>query len=99
MFVGRFAGFSGLSAMALGMVIGLFNTAVALSDEVPSCAAYALKSQNGGDPGSLEVNNEQVLQWKTSTDNQYHDRGHVQGKIVRVYPDKNGHEHFAIQIG
>jgi hypothetical protein len=82
------------------VALSVFGVATAFAaDQVPDCPAFALKSQNGGDPGSLEVNNDQVIEWKRTTDNQYHDRGHVKGQIVQVYPDKNGHEHFAIQIG
>ena len=70
------------------------------SNTVPNCPAYALKSENGGNPGSISGNNNsQVLEWKSEAQNQFEARGHVQGQIVRVYPDRNGHEHFAIQIG
>lgn len=73
-------------------------------DAVPSCPAFALKQQNGGDPGSLPVNNDQVLRWKRageqdSSNNNYHDRGHVQGTVVQVYPDRNGHNHFSVKVG
>ncbi len=66
---------------------------------VPNCPAYSLKAENGGDPGSLPLNNSEVLKWKSSTANQFHSRGHVQGEIVHVYPDRNGHEHFSIRVG
>jgi hypothetical protein len=69
------------------------------TDAIPNCPAVALKQENSGNPGSLAINNAQVLQWKRTTENQRHERGHVQGNVVRVYPDRNGHEHFAIQIG
>lgn len=95
MFLGRGALYFFIGALALGSVQG----SLALATEVPICPEYALKSQNGGNPGNLGINNDTVLKWKSDSPNQYHDRGHVEGKIVRVYPDKNGHEHFSIQIG
>jgi hypothetical protein len=47
----------------------------------------------------LAINNDQVLQWKTSTPNQFLARGHIQGRIIQVYPDHSGHEHFSVEIG
>ena len=47
----------------------------------------------------LKINNAQVLLWKSSTKNQYHNRGHVTGTLLYTYPDKNGHDHFQVQIG
>jgi hypothetical protein len=47
----------------------------------------------------LPVNNAQVLQWKTSTPNQFLARGHVIGRIEQIYTDQSGHNHFSIQIG
>lgn len=51
------------------------------------------------DGKAIDVNNQQVLKWKTSTKNSYQDRARVEGPIVRLYADKNGHEHFSISIG
>lgn len=47
----------------------------------------------------LNVNNEAVLQWKSSTKNQYHNRGHIKGVLVRDLPDHSGHHHYEVQIG
>ncbi len=47
----------------------------------------------------LSVNNDAVLNWKSTTKNQYHDRGHIQGILTRFYSDKTGHNHFQVQIG
>jgi hypothetical protein len=78
--------------LGLGLIT-LTQLAVATSwaDSAPDCPDF-----NGG---SVAVNNQQVLQWETTTANQYTSRGHVSGNIVELYPDRNGHEHFAIQIG
>ena len=48
---------------------------------------------------SLGVNNNSVLNWKVSTNNQYRNRAHIVGTLLKQYPDKNGHDHFEIQIG
>ena len=47
----------------------------------------------------LQVDNEQVLIWKRSTPNQALFRAHVQGPVIALYPNRNGHNHFKIQIG
>jgi len=60
------------------------------ADPTPVCLSY-------GKP--LEVNNAQVLHWKRTTRNQFRERGNVQGKIVEIYSDKNGHDHFSVLIG
>jgi hypothetical protein len=66
--------------------------------EVPNCPAYDLKSKNGGNPGSLEINNDKIIEWKREGRNQRHERGRAYGVIAQVYPDRNGHEHFSIRI-
>jgi hypothetical protein len=47
----------------------------------------------------LPVNNEQVLQWKSSTANQFHSRAHIHGKLAGSLPDHSGHHHLSVQIG
>ena len=47
----------------------------------------------------LELNNEDVLQWKKSTPNGWHGRGFVQGTLVQNFKDRTGHDHFELQIG
>jgi hypothetical protein len=60
------------------------------ADMAPPCPAYGRE---------LPVNNAQVLHWKRTTDNQFRERAHVSGRIVQVFSDRNGHDHFEIQIG
>jgi hypothetical protein len=48
---------------------------------------------------ALPVNNDQIIQWKTSTQNQFHARARAQGPITRLYSDRTGHKHFQISIG
>lgn len=47
----------------------------------------------------LEINNSEVLNWKSKTQNQYQNRGHIKGVLLYTYPDKNGHDHYQVQIG
>lgn len=46
----------------------------------------------------IPVDNEQVIEWKKSTKNQYQARGHIAGTITKVYKDQSGHDHFQITI-
>jgi hypothetical protein len=84
-----------------GVLVSLFliSQLSVAQDAIPNCPAQRLRQENGGNPGSLPINNDQVLGWKRQAVNQDLHRGHVQGSVVRVYPDRNGHEHFAIQVG
>lgn len=47
----------------------------------------------------LKIDNATVLDWKYKSANQYHDRGHIAGTLLYVYPDQNGHHHYQVQIG
>ena len=47
----------------------------------------------------MQLNNDQVLNWKTSTANGWHGRGFVKGTLTKAYNDKSGHNHFEMQIG
>jgi len=51
---------------------------------------------NSGTP--ISIDNAQVIRWKTTTPNQFLARGHVQGIVRDIYPDHNGHHHFAIDL-
>ncbi|MGZ3650054.1 MAG: hypothetical protein ACXVB9_10925 [Bdellovibrionota bacterium] len=64
-----------------------------------SVSAFAEPAPDCIDRGvNLQVNNEQVIQWKSSTRNQFQARAHVAGPITAVYPDHSGHHHFQIQL-
>jgi hypothetical protein len=47
----------------------------------------------------LPIDNEQVLEWKHSTANQFLARAHVEGTVSHVFNDHSDHEHFLINIG
>jgi hypothetical protein len=64
---------------------------MAASANAPECA--------GDNSRALPVDNAQVLTWKARTPNQFKARAFVRGPIVRVFPDRNDHNHFEIKIG
>lgn len=74
---------------------------------VAALLAFTGSFAQAGDPDTqcqaygrpLAVNNQQVLHWKRTTPNQFKERANVQGRVVRIFPDRNGHDHFEIQIG
>jgi hypothetical protein len=47
----------------------------------------------------LPVNNDQILSWKATTENEFQDRGHIVGTLTKLYRDKTGHRHIQVQIG
>ena len=47
---------------------------------------------------SLAYNNNQVMKWKSSTKDQYLDRGFVSGVISNLLPDHTQHTHFGLNI-
>ncbi|MGE5087406.1 MAG: hypothetical protein ACM3MG_13965 [Bacillota bacterium] len=47
----------------------------------------------------LPVINEQILAWKRQTKNGFKSRGHLEGTLTKIYPDKSGHVHIQVQIG
>lgn len=66
----------------------------------------AISAQAAGLPDCLDnkkmplpVINAQVLNWKKSTKNLFTARAHITGTVIRLYPDRNNHNHFQIQMG
>ena len=37
--------------------------------------------------------------WKSNTQNGWHSRAHVTGTVSQIFPVRNNHDHFEIQIG
>lgn len=73
------------------LLFAIANATVSIAaDQAPECIAYGR---------NIPVNNQQVLHWKRTTSNQFRERARIQGVVVDVFPDKNGHEHFEINIG
>jgi hypothetical protein len=83
-----------MSSLRFGFVLWAIvfvnGGAAVAADVAPSCPAY------GRD---LAINNAQVLHWKRTTPNQFRERANISGKVVQVFPDRTGHDHFVIQIG
>ena len=73
--------------LSLFLVLTVSNLAWA---QVPACDTPS---------GPIGVNNGQVLNWKQTTQNEYRSRGHIQGTLVKIFPDVTGHHHFSVQIG
>ena len=48
---------------------------------------------------SLDVINQQVITWKSSTSNAFLARARIQGTVDQVFPDHSGHRHFSLKIG
>lgn len=76
--------------ITMNLMIGFISTVSFSQSVIPSCLA-------GGQ--ELLVNNTAVIQWKNNTQNQYRNRAHIQGTLVKVFPDQSGHHHYEIQIG
>ena len=79
----------------LGLGFALFTASFSIGNAwafgpVPECL--------GQDHEQLSINNNQVIQWRESTKDQFHSRALVQGVITNVYPEKTGHAHFAINL-
>lgn len=79
----------GLGVLGLGLSLALAQSAFAFNG-VPVCPAY-------GKP--LEINNQQVLHWKRTTQNQFRERGNIKGTITRIFDERKTHAHFEIAIG
>ena len=84
------------SVQSLSLIVCLMaGTAAFAQDRAPDCPAFGWPNH----VQNLPINNPQVLHWERTTANQYQDRGHVSGPITEIFPDKNGHHHFSIQVG
>lgn len=84
------------------------NFALALVFAVSLCPSFGFAEETtpstipeciGSDKKAIPVDNAEVLNWKQTTPNQTLRRARIDGKVVKLFPDKNGHEHFSVQIG
>ena len=73
----------------------LFSSLICLSAGAAGFAPPCLDNRGQ----LIGVDDPQVLIWKRSTPNQTLERAHVSGVVTAVFPDRNGHNHFQIQIG
>lgn len=77
--------------------MGLFGTAAVVCMALSTSAFARLICYGNG--SELNVNNEQVLRWKLSTQNQFKARAHVSGKVTKLYAGNPEHTHFQATIG
>jgi hypothetical protein len=78
----------------------LFSLAIFLTFSPQLFAESAIVDEICLDKGRvLDVMNEQVIKWKSSTANAFLARAKVQGLVDEVFPDHNGHRHFSVKIG
>src|SRR4051812_8822517 len=78
-------------------MIRLFQFLLGISVLTSSAWAAFPPCMDGKD--QLPVMNPQVLDWKSTTANQFLARARVAGPVTKLYPDRNGHKHFEIKIG
>jgi len=79
-------------SLLLNWVLGLFlitGTAIA-SDRIPPCLDGS---------ASLPIDNEQAIEWRNNTPNQFERRAHIEGRVSQVFNERSSHSHFEIQIG
>ena len=78
-----------LVALSLLLAFCGLAQAEALSVAAPACLNHGQ---------TLTMNDDQVAQWKHTSANEYHDRGHVNGTVTSLYADETGHRHFQLTM-
>jgi hypothetical protein len=81
------------SMISFVFLSSLFSISLSFGNESISTPPCLRESIN------LPINNKQILNWKINTPNQFHERGHILGKIQNIIPDKTGHQHIEVRIG
>ena len=80
--------------MTTRIKIALFGLLLFLGNQV-----YAAIPPCLDDGVELDIINEQVLEWKSNTENQFLARARIEGRLTKIYPDRNNHAHFSVKIG
>lgn len=80
-----------MKVQLLVVIVSMLVGAISWAQQAPDCDGF------NGQP--FGVNNDEVLQWKTSTPNLFKARAHIQGVITNLFADATGHSHFQAQIG
>jgi len=75
--------------LKLSYVLFALVSVNAFADSAPDCIDRGV---------NMPINNDQVIHWKSSTQNSFQARGHVTGPVTKVYPDHSGHHHFQIAL-
>ncbi|MGZ3771317.1 MAG: hypothetical protein ACXVCP_18315 [Bdellovibrio sp.] len=83
-----------------GFFKGVFISLILFAGSSSYCANLASVDETCLDNGrNLDIMNDQVLQWKTSTKTGFLARARIQGIVDEVFPDHTGHRHFSLKIG
>jgi len=94
-----------LSASVLAFLTLLTSVAIARHQGGGNAGGGAGNGGTGGTPECLDhgsvlnIDNNTVLHWETSTANQFTARAHIAGMVDQIFPDHSGHRHFSVQIG
>lgn len=78
-----------LRMVAFESAVFLFSLS-AWAGAIPDCISKGVP---------ITVDNQAVIDMKTSTPNQYLARAHVSGVLNSIYKDQSGHNHFSVKIG
>lgn len=73
----------------LALVLLFWGSVGFSQSAVPECVAKG---------SALPINNQDVSTWKTTTKDQYKNRGHVAGMISQIYADHSGHHHIEVTM-
>ena len=68
----------------------LFLISLTAQAETPSCLNFQ--------HDQIQINNEEVIRWKTTTPNSFKDRGFISGKLSEILVERNGHLHFDVNL-
>ncbi len=78
----------------------IFSFLMLFSINFNAISAEAALDETCMDHGKpLDVINEQIIKWKSSTANAFLARARIQGTVDQVFPDHSGHRHFSLKIG
>jgi len=79
-----------MKRFVLAIALAWSASALALEGNAPNCVDF-----NGQ---VLPVNNQQVVQYKQTTKNEFHARAHVNGTVTQLYSNQTGHQHFQMTM-
>lgn len=90
-FLGALVSVAALSTVAV--------TSVAFADEPGDYSSQSSTPDCISGSSAMPIDNQAVLNLKTSTPNQFLARAHISGTVGQVYADEHGHNHFELLIG
>jgi hypothetical protein len=83
-----------MRSIRLGFLLALVSSTIAAS-------AFAFDAPCMTGNQVMNYNNQQVIAWKENNQvpSGWKSRANVNGVVLGIFPDRNGHDHFIIQIG